>query len=199
MKPVILALIFSFCIPLSNAMADPASIEKEQEIRSILEERDRQIKELLGPKGMDYTDEQRSELRDIINDVIDYREMAKVALDEKFQELSSEEQEEFVDLFSTIIRDQSLQQMDIYRAEVIYEDIEVDGNEAKVTTTAILDNRRIPVLYKLKYKDEEWSITDMSIDDAWTAESYKRSFQNIIRRRGYDALITSLRKRAEEA
>ncbi len=186
-------------MPLTNSVAQPASSEKEQEIRSILEERDRQIKELLGPKGAEYTDEQRSELRDIINDIIDYRAMAKVALNEKFQELSSEEQEEFVDLFSTIIRDQSLQQMDIYRAEIVYEDIEVDGNKAKVTTTAILDNRRIPVLYRMNCKDGQWSITDMSIDDAWTAESYRRSFQNIIRRRGYDALITNLRKRAEEA
>ncbi|MFO8030830.1 MAG: ABC transporter substrate-binding protein [Cyclonatronaceae bacterium] len=199
MKIAFFVLILSFCMPLTNSVAQPASSEKEQEIRSILEERDRQIKELLGPKGAEYTDEQRSELRDIINDIIDYRAMAKVALNEKFQELSSEEQEEFVDLFSTIIRDQSLQQMDIYRAEIVYEDIEVDGNKAKVTTTAILDNRRIPVLYRMNCKDGQWSITDMSIDDAWTAESYRRSFQNIIRRRGYDALITNLRKRAEEA
>ncbi|MGM0739248.1 MAG: MlaC/ttg2D family ABC transporter substrate-binding protein [Bacteroidota bacterium] len=199
MKIAFFVLILSFCMPLTNSVAQPASSEKEQEIRSILEERDRQIKELLGPKGAEYTDEQRSELRDIINDIIDYRAMAKVALNEKFQELSSEEQEEFVDLFSTIIRDQSLQQMDIYRAEIVYEDIEVDDNKAKVTTTAILDNRRIPVLYRMNCKDGQWSITDMSIDDAWTAESYRRSFQNIIRRRGYDALITNLRKRAEEA
>ncbi len=189
-----------FCIiglfSMASAFADPA---KEQEIRSLLEERDNQIKELLGPENTDYTDEQREQLRDIVNDMMDYREMAKFALAEKFDELSSEEQDEFVDLFSRIIRDQSLQQLDIYRAEVIYEDITVDGDHAKVTTTAIHNERRIPVLYRMLNRDGEWVITDMSIDQAWTAESYRRSFQNIIRRRGYDALLDNLRRRAEQA
>jgi len=189
-----------FCIigliSVASAIASPA---KEQEIRTILEERDNQIKELLGPEGTEYTDEQRKQLRSIVNDMMDYREMAKYALADKFDELSREEQDEFVDLFSRIIRDQSLQQLDIYRAEVIYEEITVDGDDAKVTTTAIHNDNRIPVLYRMLHRDGEWVITDMSIDHAWTAESYRRSFQNIIRRRGYDALIDNLRRRADQA
>lgn len=176
-----------------------ANQSKEQEIRTILENRDNQIKELLGPEGADYTDEQREQLRDIINEMMDYRKMAQYALGDKFDELSVEEREEFVDLFTRIIRDQSLQQMDIYRADVVYEEINVEGSEAKVTTTAIFGEKRIPILYRLAQHDGEWVITDLSIDEAWTAESYRRSFQNIIRRRGYDALIDNLRKRAEQA
>ncbi len=194
MKYLVLCIIVF--VSAVSAFANPA---KEQEIRTILEERDNQIKELLGPEGAEYTDEQREQLRNIVNDMMDYREMAKYALAEKFDELSKEEQDEFVDLFSRIIRDQSLQQLDIYRAEVIYEDITVDGDHAKVTTTAIHNDSRIPVLYRMLNRDGEWVITDMSIDHAWTAESYRRSFQNIIRRRGYDALIDNLRRRADKA
>ncbi|MBP3192376.1 ABC transporter substrate-binding protein [Natronogracilivirga saccharolytica] len=176
-----------------------SSDDRKMEIRNILEERDDQIKDLLGPEGTDYTDEQREKLRSIVNDMMDYREMARFALADKFDELESEEQEEFTELFSKIIRDQSLRQLDIYRAEVVYDDIEVDNSSAKVTTTAILDDSRIPVLYRMKMKEGEWVITDMSVDNAWTAESYRRSFQNILRRRGYDALIENLRRRAEQA
>ncbi|MDG5766514.1 ABC transporter substrate-binding protein [Balneolales bacterium ANBcel1] len=176
-----------------------AESSKEQEIRSILQERDDQIKELLGPAGTEYTDEQRRRLRSIINDMMDYREMARFALDDTFYELDPEEQEEFTELFATIIRDQSLQRLDIYRADVIYEDITVDEHTAMVTTTAILDDNRIPVLYQMKQKDGEWYITDMSVDRAWTAQSYRRSFQNIIRRRGFDALMENLRRRADQA
>ena len=194
MKYLVLCIIG--LVSAASAFADTA---KEQEIRTILEERDNQIKELLGPEGTEYTDEQREQLRSIVNDMMDYREMAKYALADKFDELSREEQDEFVDLFSRIIRDQSLQQLDIYRAEVIYEDITVDGGHAKVTTTAIHNENRIPVLYRMLHRDGDWVITDMSIDNAWTAESYRRSFQNIIRRRGYDALIDNLRRRADRA
>ncbi len=194
MKLFALFLLFLF-----TSISTIANTNKEQEIRTILENRDNQIKELIGPEGTDYTDEQREELRDIINDMIDYRKMAQHALGDKYQELSREEREEFVDLFSSIIRDQSLQQLDIYRAEVIYDEIAVDGTDAMVKTTAILGDKRIPIHYRLVKSDEEWVITDLSIDEAWTAESYRRSFQNIIRRRGYDALIDNLRKRAEQA
>ena len=195
-KTFFLAIILTTAPALANTFS---SDDRKMEIRDILEERDDQIKDLLGPEGTDYTDEQREKLRSIVNDMMDYREMARFALAEKFNELDSEEQEEFTDLFSKIIRDQSLRQLDIYRAEVVYDDIEVDNGTAKVTTTAILDNRRIPVLYRMKRKEGEWVITDMSVDNAWTAESYRRSFQNILRRRGYDALIENLRRRAEQS
>lgn len=181
-----------------SAVTITANSDREQEVRTVLEQRDEQIKELLGPEGTEYTEEQRERIRSIVNDMMDYREMGRYALAEKFDELDTEQQDEFVDLFSTIIRDQSLRRLEIYRAEVIYDDIEVDDDRALVTTTAILDNRRIPVLYRMNKSDREWMITDMSVDNAWTAESYRRSFQNIIRRRGFDALIENLRRRARE-
>jgi phospholipid transport system substrate-binding protein len=171
---------------------------KESEIRAILEARDQKIKELVGPADTELSESRREELRVIINDMMDFREIARFALADKFDELEKEEQKEFIDLFSRIIRDQSLQQLDIYRAEIIYENIEVHEDEAIVTTTAILEETRIPVNYRMLFRNGEWVFTDMSIDDAWTGESYRRSFQNIIRRRGYDALIENLRKRAEQ-
>ncbi len=182
-----------------NIGSFPVENGEEQEIRTLLEERDQQIKELLGPEGTEYTDDQREQLRSIINDMMDYREMARYALAEKFNELNAEEQEEFTKLFASIIRDQSLQQLDIYRAEVEYDNIEIGENQAVVSTMAILDDNRIPVKYRMTQKDGEWIISDMSVDEAWTAESYRRSFQNIIRRRGFEALMENLRKRAEQA
>ncbi len=188
-----------FTIMLVSSATVFATPSKEREVRTLLEQRDNQIKELLGPEGTEYTDQQQEQLREIVNDMIDYREMARYALDETFDELNKDDQDEFVDLFSRIIRDQSLQQLDIYRAEVIYEEINVDGSDAKVVTTAIHGSKRIPVHYKMVNRDGQWVITDMSIDNAWTAESYKRSFQNIIRRRGFDALLDNLRRRADRA
>lgn len=192
-------LLITLFLIFANTVSLPFDNGTEQKIQSILEERDQQIKELLGPEGTDYTDAQRDRLRNIVNDMMDYREMARFALADTFDELEPEEQEEFVGLFSQIIRDQSLRQLNIYRAEVIYEDIEVSDDSATVTTTAILEDNRIPVLYRMKQKEDEWVITDMSIDDAWTAESYRRSFRNIIRRRGFEALLKSLRKKVEKS
>tara|TARA_R110000868_G_scaffold37111_3_gene131313 strand:- start:9980 stop:10594 length:615 start_codon:yes stop_codon:yes gene_type:complete len=168
----------------------------DEEIKTMLIERDLQIKELLGPEGQEYSEQQRAELKEIINGVIDFEAMAKTALDETYNEISEESREEFLNLFISIVRDHSLNKLDIYRASVKYNSIEVDNNHALVKTMAQLDEVRTPVEYKMELEGDEWVIIDMSIDDLWTAESYKNQFQRIITRKGFDTLMESLRKRA---
>lgn len=168
----------------------------EEEIRQMLIDRDEEIKELLGPEGTSYSDEQRDDLKEIINGVIDFRSMAAYALEDTYDEISEDRRDRFVDLFATVVRDQSLNRLEIYRAEVVYEEIEVEGDQASVQTVAQLEDVRTPVGYEMEKRDEEWIITDFSIDGVSTAESYNRQFQNIIRQRGFDALFDSLERRA---
>jgi len=193
-KIIILSSLFLFLVPL-----EMRGQKTEADVKQLLQQRDREVKELIGPEGTTYTPEQRSELKDMINGIIDFGDMAAYALQETYDTLSAEQRDEFVDLFSTVVRDQSLGKLDIYRAEVAYEKITVEGDEAEVKTIARLENVRTPVNYTLEFKNGEWVITDLTIDDVSTAESYKRQFQNIIRKRGYDALLNSLRKRAARA
>jgi phospholipid transport system substrate-binding protein len=171
----------------------------DQQIKDLLESRDDQIKELMGPEGTEYTDDQRAELKTIINGIINFEAMAKEALDETYNTISEEQRNEFVDLFSTIVRDQSLNKLDIYRAKVTYTNISANGNEARVETLAELDDVRTPVNYEMTNKEGEWVITDMEIDDVSTAGSYHRQFQRIINQKGFDSLMNSLRKRADRA
>lgn len=188
----LLIVLFGFTSILSAQSAT-------NEIRSMLVDRDEEIKELLGPEGTEYTQEQRELLKDIINDVVDYRALAQFALGNTYDEISSEERDKFVSLFSTIIRDNSMNRLDIYRAEVTYEDIQVNGDEAHVKTIAQLENVRTSVDYDMERRNGTWMIVDMTIDDVSTAESYNRQFQSIIRQRGFDALMQSLERRAARA
>lgn len=171
----------------------------EQQIREMLNDRDEEIKELLGPEGTSYSDDQRAELKEIINGVIDFRSMAAYALGDTFNEISEERRDQFVELFATVVRDQSLNRLEIYRADVQYNEIEVTGDSATVQTVAQLENVRTPVGYEMQKRGDEWVVTDFSIDGVSTAESYNTQFQNIIRQRGFDALFDSLERRASRA
>ena len=187
-----ISFIFILYLTISTAFSQNA----ETEIRSMLNERDQEIKELLGEKGTEYTQDQRDRLKNIINDIIDYRVMAQEALGNTFDEISDEQKDEFTSLFATIIRDNSLNRLDIYRAEVTYDSIDVNDENASVNTTAQLENVRTSVSYDMVMIDGEWVITDMTIDDVSTVESYNRQFQSIIRQRGFKALLESLQRRA---
>ena len=168
-----------------------------EDVRELMESRDFQIKQLLGAEGSEYSSNQRDELKDIVNGIIDFTEMAKTALEVTYDTISVEDRTEFVQLFSSIIRDQSLANLDIYRASVSYERIDGTTDSMYIETLAEWDNIRTPVHYIMSKNSGEWRIEDMSIDDVFTAESYNRQFQRIIRSRGFDYLMTTLRKRAE--
>jgi phospholipid transport system substrate-binding protein len=190
-------LLFTFFALISSGFTVEQSNQNEaDEIRTLLESRDDEIKDLLGPEDTEYTQEQRDRLRSMINDIIDFESLAAYALGNTYTEISDDEREEFVELFATIVRDQSLNRLEIYRAEVSYEEIEVVNGSAKVYTIARLENVRTPVDYTMKKENDVWVITDMIIDEVSTAESYNRQFQSIIRQRGFDALLESLRRRA---
>jgi phospholipid transport system substrate-binding protein len=190
-------LLFTFFALISSGFTVEQSSQNEaDEIRTLLESRDDEIKDLLGPEDTEYTQEQRDRLRSMINDIIDFESLAAYALGNTYTEISDDEREEFVELFATIVRDQSLNRLEIYRAEVSYEEIEVVNGSAKVYTIARLENVRTPVDYTMKKENDVWVITDMIIDEVSTAESYNRQFQSIIRQRGFDALLESLRRRA---
>jgi phospholipid transport system substrate-binding protein len=168
-----------------------------EDVRELMESRDFQIKQLLGAEGSEYSSNQRDELKDIVNGIIYFTEMAKTALEVTYDTISVEDRTEFVQLFSSIIRDQSLANLDIYRASVSYERIDGTTDSMYIETLAEWDNIRTPVHYIMSKNSGEWRIEDMSIDDVFTAESYNRQFQRIIRSRGFDYLMTTLRKRAE--
>ena len=168
-----------------------------EDVRELMESRDFQIKQLLGAEGSEYSSNQRDELKDIVNGIIDFTEMAKTALEVTYDTISVEDRTEFVQLFSSIIRDQSLANLDIYRASVSYERIDGTTDSMYIETLAEWDNIRTPVHYIMSKNSGEWRIEDTSIDDVFTAESYNRQFQRIIRSRGFDYLMTTIRKRAE--
>lgn len=191
MKSLIVFFLLLFTFQTAIAQTPDATA-----IRQLMERRDRQIKTLLGPSGSTYTESQREQLKEIINGIMDYDAMARIALQESYNAATPAQRTEFVKLFSQVIRDQSLAKLDVYRAQVVYDKITSDGQKAKVETTAILNNVRTPVWYALEKRGTGWVITDMAVDNVSTAESYRRSFQSVIRRRGFDGLLENLRRRA---
>jgi len=190
----LLTLLFVTAIAPS-AVARQAA--ENDAIRSMLEEREAEIKTILG-QDKELSDAQMDALRTAVNDMFDFGAMGRAALGRHWDELSADRQQEFVDVFAEIVRYQSLGDVDIYRADVTYEDITVSGNEARVVTTTVYKDVPTIVEYKLQRADDTWLATDVVLDEVSTVEGYSRSFQSYIRKRGFDALMDNLNKRLEQ-
>lgn len=166
-------------------------------VRALLQERDREIKEVLGDKDT-FTQAQRDRLKDVVNAGIDFRAMGRTALGPFWKDLTADQKNEFVDVFSAIVRNQSLSNLSVYRTKVTYKDVTVEGDSAFAVTSTVYKDVPTDVSYALGRVDGEWRVHDIIIDDVSTAEGYARSFQTVVRKRGFDALMQSLRKKLEQ-
>ena len=190
--------------PAAAQAQTAASADREAQIRQLLEERDRQIKDILGASGS-FTDAQRRELKTLINGLIDFRTMGRTALGPHWSDLNRKQRKNFVDVFGKVVKEQSLSDLEPYRAPVSYQEIRVADDSAYVKTVSRQQGERIPVEYDLVYRagagaDENgaWRARDIIVDEVSTVGGYKRSFRSIIRRHGYDALMKSLRNKLKE-
>lgn len=167
------------------------------EIQEMLEQRDRQIKAILKGGGDTYTDEQRAELKELINGLIDFESLAKMALGVHWDDLSTEQRKDFVDVFRDVVRANSMRQLGVYNSEVTYGQIDVQGDSAYVRTRTKYEGRTTSVDYVLGRKNGQWLAEDIRIDDVSLAEGYEQ-YESIVTRHGFDALMKSLRKKRDE-
>jgi len=187
-------------ITFALLLAVPAEAQPAQEIEQLLRERDREIKAILGRTG-EPTAAQRERLRDVVNDAIDFQAMAQTAMGPFWADLTAAQRRSFVDRFSAVVRAQSLSDLEMYRARVSYEGVEVSGATATARTVASINDRQARVDYQFHRSGGEWKVSDIFVDGTGTAEGYARSFQRVLRRdgveRGYERLMQSLERRLE--
>jgi len=195
---VLLAAVLALGLtaPSSRAQSQEST---QQEIRTMLEQRDRQIKSILSGSS-DYSQEQRTRLKELINGVIDFRSMAETALGPHWDTLGTDRRDRFVEVFRDVVRAQSMSDLDVYNSRVTFDQISVQDDSARVRTTTEYQGTRTPVVYDLLRREGEWKAEDIILDGVSTAEGYARSFQSVMRKRGFDALMTALeRKRKQTA
>ena len=147
-------LIGLFVLGLFVAPAQAQSAE--QDIRTMLEKRDRDIKQAVKPlidTPKTATDAQREKAASLINDQIDFEEMGRQALGKYWADLTEAQRTEFVDVFAEIVRSQSLADLNIYNASVVYGEIRVDGDQAYVKTATTYQDKQTTVEYLLGLTD----------------------------------------------
>ena len=189
----------STLLVLALLLAAPAFAQRDgKAVEALLQTRDREIKSIIGTSA-ELTPKQEERLRTVVNDVIDFEAMSRTALGDYWGELSAAQRREFVETFAGVVRAQSLANLDIYRAVVAYDGVDVKGPAATARTTATVTRKGKPLAAKVEYRlartGDTWRVTDFLLDGVSTADGYATSFQRVIKKKGYGALLTSLKKR----
>ena len=158
---------------------------------------DRAIQILKDPtlSSRDKKNERVDRLREALDAIFDYEEMAKRALGPHWRQRTPAEQQEFVKLFHYFLERVYSDKIDLYGGEKVRFGREVMDNEfAQVESTIIQPKgEEIAVVYKLRQVNGQWKVYDAIVENISIVNNYRSQFDRVISSSSYEELVKRLR------
>jgi len=187
-------LILLLC--LGSAGLAPAG-EPLELVRTAIE---KAVQVLKDPKSQpqDKKNERIDRLREVLNPIFDYDEMAKRALGSHWRRRTPAEQEEFVKLFRDFLERVYSDKIDLYGGEKVLFGREImDGDFAQVDSTLIRPKgEEIAVIYKLRRANGKWKVYDAVVENISIVNNYRSQFDRVISSSSYEELVKRLQEKA---
>jgi phospholipid transport system substrate-binding protein len=198
LRPYILFLAivwFVFLTSLPYANAGEPTDQLKQSIDAVIAVLTN--KELNKP---DKEAERRAEIRKIVYDRFDFREMARRALALNWRQRTPDEKKEFVSLFADLIEQSYIRKVERYSGEKVQygEKYTYDHNALVRTKVITKTNTEIPIDYMLLKEGTKWLVYDVKIEDVSLVNNYRTQFEDIINSGSYKDLVSRLKKKARQ-
>jgi phospholipid transport system substrate-binding protein len=149
------------------------------------------------PKSKAQIETQRAQLLEVIYPRFDFTEMAKRSLGPNWARRTSEEQREFVKIFTALMGRAYANNIESYTSQnVLYTREREDQNYAQVDTKIVSDNQTpLTINYKLHSVDKEWKVYDLIIEDISVVNNYRSQFDRIIARSSFEELVRVMKEK----
>jgi phospholipid transport system substrate-binding protein len=162
-------------------------------------------------KAPEQRQERHRRIAQVVSQSFDLQEMARRSLEQYWHRLTPAQQEEYVQLFSTLVR-QSLVQRIAYRAttstagygsvpnaiQYTRESIDPAGYASVQTAMSYAHERTTEdIEYLLLRRDGAWKVYDVVAEGAGMVSNYRAQFALIIRQESYDDLVKRLKMSQE--
>lgn len=187
-----LVLALSFCPSGTLALAG----EPLELVRSAAE---RVIAILKDPKltAPDRKKERVERLKEVINPIFDYEEMARRTLGAHWRRRTAAEQQEFLKLFRAFLETVYSEKVDLYEGErAVFGRETIDQDYAEVESKVTNGKgEESPVLYRLKRTDGRWKVYDAVVENISVVNNYRSQFDRVITKSSFDELKKLLREK----
>lgn len=142
--------------------------------------------------------ERVEQLKQVINPIFDYDEMARRTLAAHWRRRSASEQEEFIRLFRAFLEHVYADRIDLYEGErFVFGRETVEQDYAEVESKVIgRKGEESPVIYRLKRSDGKWKIYDAVVENISLVNNYRSQFDRVISKSSFDELKKMLKEKA---
>jgi phospholipid transport system substrate-binding protein len=137
-------------------------------------------------------------LKEIVNPLFDYEEMARRSLGPHWRRRTPQEQQEFVKLFRDYLEKVYSDQVDLYAGEkVIYGRERVEDDYAQVETAFVnTKGEEVSVVYRLRRVGGKWKVYDAVVENVSVVNNYRSQFDRVISKYSFDELKRLLKEKA---
>lgn len=192
-------LIFWLFVGLTGAVA--AAVPPDQLVRKTTDE---VLSELTENRGAMEQNPQR--LYRMVNEIVlphfDFERMSLTVLGKHWRGANPEQQQRFVEEFSTLlVRTYATALLEYTGQEIVYKPFRhKEGDKKAIVKTEVKpeDGPPIPIEYALMQNGEEWKVYDIKIDGLSLVTNYRSQYGRTIQTKGIDTLIASLSEKNEQ-
>ena len=144
--------------------------------------------------------QRRERIRRTVDELCDWEEMSRRSLGRHWAQRTEQEKKEFVRLFGQLLERTYVDKVEGYSGEKVnYLGERVDGDYAEVDVKVVTNkNTEIPVIYRMRAKDQKWWVYDMVVEGVSLVNNYRTQFSDIMAKSSFEGLMKRLREKSAE-
>ena len=141
--------------------------------------------------------ERRELLRNVISARFDFAEMARRSLGAEWRRLTPAQQQQFVELFTDLLRDAYVADIESYKGQKVSYTREAQDEQFAVVQTILRspEGNEYSIEYRLHLVDKEWKVYDVVIENVSIVNNYRSQFARVINKSSFDGLIRALKEK----
>jgi len=189
---VFASLLLASTVVPASALAGPAT--------DVVKTKQVQLFDLVGkPDSPDV----QAKLKALFDEMLDYNQLARSSLGDRWDKLTADQQTEFSDLLKQLVRknyQRNLKKMLGWEVQYLGEDSKDDGVLVKTRAVSKTDKRAEPILLDFKVAETggRWLVKDLVPEGASLVATYRNQFTRILDKDGYPALKAKMLKKLAE-
>jgi len=144
----------------------------------------------------------RQQLIHVVAGHFSFSDMARSSLGYHWRQLTSDQQQRFVQLFTAFLENAYLNKLENYSGQKIafLGETSTGPGDSEVNTAVIQPNndQRIRIDYLLKQDGGDWKVYDVTVDNISIMANYRNQFNRVINEQGFDALLKEMQSKQQE-
>ena len=142
-------------------------------------------------------EERRRRLRQVIYPRFDFAEMARRSLGSTWRRISPVEQQEFLRLFTQLLEESYVNNIESYHGDKILYGRETQEQEYAEVDSKLITKRgeEIAVNYKLHKIDGDWMVYDVVIENISLVNNYRAQFTRLLAKSSFAELLDTIREK----